>query len=167
MGKSQSKVCTPLLTVLCFFQYCTFSCFFTQCTSKALCVKGNNHKTTVQMSMSVGYVDWRYSQSCWYFRPRFVNYCPSNLLFGSPPPPLPPFSKLKYSIYRQCVAGRGGGVLSCVGDHILQEFTNLFQTRFRTYKCALPHQTKTSRGVGGLRQINTYRKVPLQLDNDI
>ncbi len=23
-------------------------------------------------------------QPCWYFRPSFVNYCPSNLLFGSP-----------------------------------------------------------------------------------
>jgi hypothetical protein len=46
----------------------------------------------------------RYSQSYWYFRPSFVNYCPSNLL-SSPPPPLP---VLKYSIYRQCVAGRGG-----------------------------------------------------------
>ncbi len=35
-------------------------------------------------------IDWIYSQSCWYFRPSFVNYCPSNLLSGSPPPPLPP-----------------------------------------------------------------------------
>ncbi len=25
-----------------------------------------------------------YSQSCWYFRPSFVNFCPSNLLSGSP-----------------------------------------------------------------------------------
>jgi hypothetical protein len=33
----------------------------------------------------------------------------------------------------QCVAGRGGGVvLSCVGDHILQEFNTQFLTRFRT-----------------------------------
>ncbi len=29
-----------------------------------------------------------YSQSCCYFRPSFVNYCPSNFLSGSPPPPL-------------------------------------------------------------------------------
>jgi hypothetical protein len=36
--------------------------------------------------------------SCWYFRPSFVNYCPSNFLSGSPPPPLPPFPKSKYSI---------------------------------------------------------------------
>ncbi len=34
----------------------------------------------------------------------------------------------------QCVAGRGWGVLSPVGDHILQEFNTLYLTRFRTYK---------------------------------
>jgi hypothetical protein len=35
--------------------------------------------------------------------------------------PPPPFPVSKYSIYRRCVAGRGVGVLSPVGDHILQE----------------------------------------------
>jgi hypothetical protein len=41
--------------------------------------------------------------------------------------------------------GGGGEVLSCVGDHILQEFNTLFLTRFRirTYKIARPLQTKT------------------------
>jgi hypothetical protein len=35
------------------------------------------------------FIDWRYSQSCWYFRPSFVNCFPSNLLSGSTlPPPL-------------------------------------------------------------------------------
>jgi hypothetical protein len=43
-------------------------------------------------------------------------------------------------------------VLSCVGDHILQEFNTLFLTRFRTYKIALPPQAKPRRE-GGLRQI--------------
>jgi hypothetical protein len=34
-------------------------------------------------------LDWRYSQSCWYFRPCFVNFSPSNLISGSPfPAPL-------------------------------------------------------------------------------
>jgi len=28
----------------------------------------------------------------------------------------------------------GGGVLNCVGEHILKEFNTLFLTRFRTYK---------------------------------
>jgi hypothetical protein len=38
--------------------------------------------------------------------------------------------------------GGGGGVLSCVVGHILQEFINLFLTRFRTNKIATPPQTK-------------------------
>ncbi len=58
------------------------------------------------------YVEWRYSKSCWYFRPSFVNYCPTNLLSGLIPPPPP--------VHRQCMAGGGGGgwgVLNPVGDH--------------------------------------------------
>ncbi len=39
-------------------------------------------------------------------------------------------------------------MLSCVGDHILQEFNTLFLTRFTTYKIALPFQTKTWEGRG-------------------
>ncbi len=31
------------------------------------------------------FMDWRYSQSRWYFRPSFVNCCLSNLLSGSQP----------------------------------------------------------------------------------
>jgi hypothetical protein len=60
-------------------------------------------------------------------------------------------------------------VLSCVGDHILEEFNTLFLTRFRTYKIALQPKQKPRRG-GGLRQINTCVEVPLQvffLDNDV
>ncbi len=44
----------------------------------------------------------------------------------------PPFSVSKYSIYRQCVAGRRWGVLSRVGDHILQVFYTLYLTKFGT-----------------------------------
>jgi len=44
-----------------------------------------------------------------------------SLVHFTHPSPLPKI-KVQYSIYRQCVAGRGGVVLSCVGDHILQEF---------------------------------------------
>jgi hypothetical protein len=39
--------------------------------------------------------------------------------------------------------GGGGGVLSSVGDHILQEFNTLFLARFKTYKIARPSQAKT------------------------
>jgi hypothetical protein len=34
-------------------------------------------------------------------------------------------------------------VLGPVGDHILQDFKTLFLTRFRTYKIATQHETKT------------------------
>ncbi len=87
-----------------------------------------------------GVTDWRNRQSCWYFRPSFVNCCPFNL-----------------SLIQL-------GMLSSVRDHILQEFnTTLYLTRFRTYKIARPTQTKPRRG-GGLRQINTCRKVPLHVN---
>ncbi len=55
------------------------------------------------------FIDWIYSQSCWYFRPSFVNCCLSNLLSGSNLPP-PPQHVSNYSIYRQCVV-RGCWVL--------------------------------------------------------
>ncbi len=45
----------------------------------------------------------------------------------------------------QCVAG-GGGVLGFVGDHILQDFYNLYGTRFTFYKIAYPPQEKSLRG---------------------
>jgi hypothetical protein len=54
--------------------------------------------------------------------------------------------------------GGDGGVLSCVGDHILQEFNTLFLTRFRTYKKSLCHPKQKPRRGGGLRQINICRK---------
>jgi hypothetical protein len=58
-----------------------------------------------------------------------------------------------------CVAGRGWGALSPVGDHILQEFNTLYLIRFRTYKL-LDHLKQSLGGEGGLRQINTYLKIP-------
>jgi hypothetical protein len=54
-----------------------------------------------------------------------------------------PFPKSKYcTVYTENMWLWGDvEVLSCVIDHIRQEFTNL--TRFRTYKFATPPQTKT------------------------
>jgi hypothetical protein len=51
-----------------------------------------------------------------------------------------------------------------VGDHILQEFNTLYLTRFKTYKKLLNHPKLKPRRGGGLRQINTCRKVPLQVN---
>jgi hypothetical protein len=70
-----------------------------------------------------------------------VTCCPSTFSLTSPPLPK---VNVQYGIYRHYVAvgGVGVGVLSCVVDHILQEFDTLFLTRFRTYKIALSPQTK-------------------------
>jgi hypothetical protein len=54
----------------------------------------------------------------------------------------------------------GVGVLTPVGDYILQEFNTLYLTRFRAK--LLDHPKQKARRGGGLRQINTCRKVPLQ-----
>ncbi len=69
---------------------------------------------------------------------------PSNILSCSPPTP-PPFPTSKYSICTKIVRLEGGGggvVLSCVGDHIPQEFNTIYLTRFRTYKTVLPLSNK-------------------------
>ncbi len=96
---------------------------------------GNNHglinykdtKTNRLYGCLIEFIEWRYSQSCWYFRPPFK----INVHFVQ-------FIQTVWGL-----EGGGGGVLCCVGDHILQEFNTLFLTRFRTYKIALPPQTKT------------------------
>jgi hypothetical protein len=99
------------------------------------------------------------TKSVMYFRPSFVNNCPSNLLSGSPPLPHPsprPKVKVQYTctLYRHCMPGGGGGALSCVGDHILQESNTLFLTRYRTYKITTPplhHHHNNLGEEGGLR----------------
>ncbi len=105
--------------------FMTRGCFFGH-LGKGTSHRLINHKDTKTKSRLywclIEFIVWRYSQSCWYFRPSFVNFCPSNLLSRSPLPP-PPFPKSKYSIYRQCVAGSRWGMLSCVGDHNRQELT--------------------------------------------
>ncbi len=71
------------------------------------------------------FVDWRNSQSCWYFT-LLVNQRPSNLLTGSSapaPPPLPCVNKYRGTCFHTVCNGGGW--------------------------------------IGGLRQINTCRQVPL------
>jgi hypothetical protein len=67
------------------------------------------------------YINWRYSQSCWYFRSSFVNYCTSDLFSGSPSPPPLPSVKVQYihAVIHAVRLGGGAGVLSCVGAHIM------------------------------------------------
>jgi hypothetical protein len=69
-------------------------------------------------------------------------YCPSNLLSGSPPPPLPPSQcKSKVYIYSVWLGGVGGAEMCW--RHILQEYITVFLTRFRNYEISTPPQTKT------------------------
>jgi hypothetical protein len=70
------------------------------------------------------------------FSTPLVNCCPSIFSLTSPIPTPTSQSKLT-------VCGCGGvWVLSCVVDHILQEFNTLFLIRFETYKIATSPQTK-------------------------
>ncbi len=79
------------------------------------------------------FIDWRYSQSCWYFRWSFVNCCPSPLFSGSTLP-LPCVNK--YTVYTYTVCKGGGGVLGSepqTNKHLPQSrFTGQFfyMTRF-------------------------------------
>ncbi len=60
-------------------------------------------------------IDRRYSQSCWYFWPSFVNCCPSNLLSGSTIPP--PFLCVnKYTVHTYKVF-KGGEEVWGSGPH--------------------------------------------------
>jgi hypothetical protein len=67
-------------------------------------------------------IDWRYSQSRWYYRTSFVtvNCYPSNLLSGKtlPPPPLPYVNKNTVLYTLQCVrrGGGGGRIGFCASD---------------------------------------------------
>jgi hypothetical protein len=56
-------------------------------------------------------------------------------------PPPPPSQCTVYTDSVLLWVGSGGVEMYTV-DHILQEFYTLFLTRFRTYKIALPPQTK-------------------------
>ncbi len=96
------------------------------------------------------FIDWRYIHSWLVFSTQLVNCClhgtilvyscPSTFSLTSP---LPPLSKVNVQyIQTMCGCWGGGGGLSCVVYHILQEFNTLFMTRFRNYKIATPPQSK-------------------------
>ncbi len=95
------------------------------------------------------FIDLRYIQSCWYFRPSFVNCCPSNLLSGSThhsPPPHPVW--IKYAVYTYTVCGVAGMGFCWRPYSAGVQHSRLYLTRFRTYEIATPPQTKTWEGRG-------------------
>ncbi len=95
-------------------------------------IKTENPKCRLYWCL-IEFIDWRYSQSWWYFRP--LLWPSAVYLFSDPPPPLP-----KVNVqYIQTVCGCGG-VLSCVVDNILQDFNTLFLTDSEPK--ILPHRPK-------------------------
>jgi hypothetical protein len=81
----------------------------------------------------IEFIEWRYNQSCWYFRPLLRT---SSLVH--PPPPL---HCVKKYLFIQCVIGGGDRVL--LRAYGMQELYTVYLTKFRTYKIALISQTKT------------------------
>jgi hypothetical protein len=59
------------------------------------------------------------------------------------------------TIYRQCVAVRGWGLLTPVGDHILQKFLTLLICPDSEPTKLLDHSKQKPRRGGSLRRINT------------
>ncbi len=76
----------------------------------------------------IEFIDRRYSQSCWYFRPLLWTSAP--LTFYRTSPTFPHFPKYTNSVWQ-----RGGRVvLSCVIDYILQMFNTLFADQIQNLR---------------------------------
>jgi hypothetical protein len=81
------------------------------------------------------FIDWRYGQSFWFFRPRCWHLFPPNpqifLNPPTPPPPPPPFPVWISILYTRIHIVWGGGVMGSAGSatdkHLLQSpFTGQF-----------------------------------------
>ncbi len=60
----------------------------------------------------IEFIEWRYSQSCWYFRPLLWTSAPLTFSMFHLPPPLPPFPmwiSTGVCIYTVCNGGKGSG----------------------------------------------------------
>jgi hypothetical protein len=111
------------------------------------------------------FIDWKYIPSwlvfltqlvnCWLHGQR--NYTCVLLplcLLSDLPPPLP---KVNEQNIQWVAGGEGGGVLSCVVEHILQEFNTLFSDQIQNI--ATPPQTKMTNkdDIYGLVSLNFLR----------
>ncbi len=57
----------------------------------------------------IDFIDWRYIQSCWYFRPLLWISAPlTESLVHLPPPPFPVWISTGVHVFIQCVMGGGG-----------------------------------------------------------
>ncbi len=83
-------------------------------------IKTQNPKCRLYWCL-INFIDWRYSQSCWYFRPLLWTVAPLPSLL--PPPPLPKVNEQYILTVCGCgLWGGGGGLLSYAVGHNLQEF---------------------------------------------
>ncbi len=127
--------------------------------TKAKChhLKKLTCKGTLRQKFITVYVDWKQSVML-VFSTQLCELLPlqPSLWFNSPPP----FLFSKYSIDRQCVwlgGGRGGVTIFC--RRLTLRIWPVLQPEKR-----LDHPKQKPRSGGGLRQINTCRKVPLQVN---
>ncbi len=96
----------------------------------------------------IRFIDWWYSQSCWYFRPGFVNVAPLTFsLVSSSPPPLPYVNEFTEYTYTVCKGGYGfrGGEGQTdkhlpqspfAGQDSEERGANLFHVVLRRVQCA-------------------------------
>jgi hypothetical protein len=94
----------------------------------------------------IEFVEWRYSQSCWYFRTLLGTSAPLTFSLVLSPVIPPPHVFMFSTIHTACNGGGGEG-----NQVVWRSSTGVYTaylTRFRTYKIALPLQTKTSEGRG-------------------
>ncbi len=72
----------PVVLLVCLHWLINYIDTAVKCHLKILTFKGTLRQVLIRVYLRI---DWKYSQSesCWYFRPSFVNCCPSNLLSGS------------------------------------------------------------------------------------
>jgi hypothetical protein len=106
------------------------------------------------------FIDWRYSQSCWYFRPLLWTSASLTFSLVDLPPPFPVRKSTGVCIYTVYNRVREG--IGLCGEH-LQELHNVYKTWFRTYTKLPYHPEQKPRRGGGpqSRQINTCRQIPL------
>ncbi len=105
----------------------------------------------------IEFADWRFCQSCWYFRPPLWNSVPLTFSWlTSPPPLLPVWINTGVCNYTVCNGGGGNGIRLC-GEHLHESYTLCIWPPKLLY-----HPKQKPRGGGG--QINTCRQIPLQVN---
>ncbi len=69
-------------------------------------IKTSNPKCRLYWCL-IGFKDWEYSKSCWYFRPLLWTRAPLTFSLVHPPPPFPVWISTGVCIYPLCNRGEG------------------------------------------------------------